>query len=468
MDNAEALELRIHSGNHAGASEALGASSQSLGTSDECDFVLSDAGLLPQQLRLESGPAGWCLLGCSDASEAAGAAVALTPGVLQKVGPLVISVDRPQAPWPTAQQINALLQRPTPEAHVSAALASPVLEEAAESVLLAPSEVPVLALQAPTPTPTNSPIARPFNRRLIASLLALIVCALVWVLLPKMAPQGANAQAHVTAPTTEAARSAIDAIIQAQGLAGRVSTEPDAPGKLRVRAALLSEDEYEKLALALSALRPRPALTVTTEQDLQLMVGEAIARQSGELSTPIVVRHMGGANFRIEGTLANSEERNAFFGRLKNDLPALVLLESALMTPEDLAQGLLEELRGAKLAEINGHWTGERLQMTVSVAQTEVPRWEQLLARVAPNHKVPFSVTLIPQKESASKRLPLALASLPFHVQSVVSGATPYVVIDGGEKLLIDGRVHGWRLVSVDPESVVFEGGQAKRLLVER
>ena len=462
MSTTASLELRIHSGAHAGASEPLDAQSHVLGAGQECDFVLGDAGLLPQQVRLEMGPEGWRMLRWGEASDLPGDAVTLAPGVLHLAGPLVISIDTPQAPWPPAEQVSALLNLPTAEVEIADDTPAMAIDEVLESAEEPLSEAPVLAAEPQPP--------RHIHRAVMGSMVALIVGALIWVVLPKTSLKAGNAEASVaaTSPKVIGAQTAIDAIILAQGLADRVTTEPDALGKFRVRAALLTDDEYEKLALALSALTPRPALAVTTEQDLQILVGESVARQSAELSTPITARHMGGANFRVEGTLHDSEERNAFLGRLKNDLPALVVLESGLLTPEDLAQRLLDELRGANFAEINGQWTDEHLQMSISLAQADVPNWEQLLARVARKHKVPFNVSLTLQEKAASKKLPRALASLPFHLQSVVSGGTPYVVIDGGVKLLLDGRSQGWRLVSIDPGSVVFEGDHSNRVVVER
>lgn len=469
MDTAEALELRIHSGEHAGASEALGEQNHVLGADPACDFVLGDAGLLPQQVRLEFGAAAWRLLHCGDATDKADDAVDLAPGVLHRAGPVVISIDHADAPWPQAGQISALLNRPALDADLIEVAVPPAIEEAADPVIQAQDEEPAAVL-APEQEPQRKP-PRSLSRPLIGSLLAVIVGALVWVVVPKTPLKAGNAQAKVAAaPATQAAgsRAAIEAIILAQGLAGRVSTESEASGQIRVRAALLSEDEYEKLALALSALRPRPAMSATTEQDLQTMVAEALARESAELGTPLTAKHTGGGNFRIEGTLRDSAERSALLGRLKTALPAGVLVESALLTPEDLAQGLLEELRGADFAGLKGEWREGRLQMSISLTQDEVPNWEQHLSRVARKYKVPFNVSLALQEKTLSKKLPKGLASLPFQLQSVVSGATPYVVIDGGVKVLLDGRAQGWRLVSVNPAAVEFEGDHAKRVVVER
>ena len=47
---------------------------------------------------------------------------------------------------------------------------------------------------------------------------------------------------------------------------------------------------------------------------------------------------------------------------------------------------------------------------------------------------------------------------LPFAIRSVVSGPQPYVVLPDGGKILLGGSHHGFRLVSVEPGRVIFEG----------
>lgn len=480
MNAGSEMELRIHSGVHAGASALLDLHSQVLGADPGCDFVLGDAGILPQQVRLEYGPTGWSVLEWSASSEVPGKAQALQPGVLHKAGPLVISINDPQAPWPPTQDIDAMLvstQADTPEQ--AEARTEPAWDKAAEAM---PQELAQetteeirrdLATTAVLQAPRNNTWSTRSTRITIAALLAVIAGTLVWVLLPGHG-DGDVAQRSKLASATRAVssgapvgRAAIDAVILAQGLAQRVKVETDPQGRLLVRAALLSDDEYEKLALALSALAPRPALAVTTEQDLQLAVSEALTRNTAELESPITARHMGGGQFRLEGTLRSAEERSALLAILKGDLPALVVLESGLLVPQDLAQRMLDELRQADFANLVGQWTDGRLDMIIRLAQADVPRWEQLLANVARKHKVLFSVKVLFSNNATVVRKS-ATEALPFHLQSVVSGGTPYVVLDGGVKLLLDGRSQGWRLVSVEAASVVFESAGAKRVVVQR
>jgi type III secretion protein D len=464
MSKTSELELRIHSGSNAGAREPLDAQSYVLGAGDTCDFVLGDADLLPQQLHLEFDPTGWRMRRWGPSEDKPGDAEILELGLLYAVGPLVISINNPRAPWPGTSEIGALLSKQADERDLADAITDHAEDEVATETPVAPTEESAHAKGQRPP--------RQANRTIIAVLLAVIVGPLLWVLLPHKRDMD-SAVTKSAAPTVQAgptsillAQAAINAIILNQGLADRVNVQHDQQGKLVVRAALLSEDEYEKLARALSAINPRPALAVTTEQDLKIAVGDAVARSSVELETPISIRHLGGAQFRLEGTLRSDAERSAFLTRLKNGLPAMAVLELGLLIPEDLAKKMLNELREANFADTAGGWIDGRLQMVTRLVQSDVPEWERILVSVARKYKVPFSVkvTVLPKNNARAG----TLTSLPFHLQSVVGGETPYVVLEGGIKLLLDGRSQGWRLASIDPTSVVFEGANAKRVVLER
>ena len=502
MSERPALQLRIHSGAHAGASEALDATSQSIGAGLDCDFVLADAGLLALQARLDAAPLGWRLLCWTSASDEPGAAVDMVPGALYAIGTVVISIDSPQAPWPGHEAVaEALLARvPDAGAMPEDAQADAAAQAGAAAAFADAATDTVGAKGAGEPGNTNSvgvepggaddanqtkgrsgvgpaALSRPVVYSAIASLVAIIVGGLLWVLWPKDPAEGVGAGAVAGAVVPGGAASAsrlgagVDAIgtvIQSLGLSQRVSVEQGGSGQPLVRAALLSDEEYEQLALALSRLSPRPALAVTTEQELGVVVKELVEREALELKTGLSARQTGAGRYQIVGKLSDAKARDALLQRLREALPAVVVLEQAVTLPEDVAQRLLEDLRSAKLADIDGQWQDGRLRMQVSLLPADVPRWEQLLATAARKHDVPFTVALKLRTAPATNRLPEVLASLPFQLQSVVSGETPYVVMGDGAKLLLQGSLKGWRLVSIDPSSVVFEGDNARRVVVNR
>ena len=300
---------------------------------------------------------------------------------------------------------------------------------------------------------------------LTGALICVIVGVLLWVVWPgdKTTGQTAVKPAAVVKPVVGLA--AVEQAIQALGLKARVTISEGPGGLPMVRATLLDDEAYESLAMALSQITPRPGLEVTTEQQLVSAVRDQVQLHAADLKTKIVSTHLGAGKFRLTGNLADALERDTLLARLKESLPPVVTLESALTLPEDLATSMLAELRDAKVADIEGNWRDGRLVLGIRLEPTAVPQWEQLLERVARKYSVPFSATL--SMKSSNPR-PGVLATLPFRLQAVVSGETPYVVLGGGDKVMLQGRTQGWQLVSIDKDSVVFEGAKASRVVVQR
>jgi hypothetical protein len=129
----------------------------------------------------------------------------------------------------------------------------------------------------------------------------------------------------------------------------------------------------------------------------------------------------------------------------------------------ELTNQIILELQANDFAEISGEWINDEAQIKASLAASDLPRWEQLLLRIDKLFKLPFKVVL---DVKATK--PVKEANLPFQLQSIVGGVSPYVVLQGGTKLMPDGLIQGWRLVSVNPTNVIFENVAGRRISVAR
>jgi hypothetical protein len=136
-------------------------------------------------------------------------------------------------------------------------------------------------------------------------------------------------------------------------------------------------------------------------------------------------------------------------------------LESALRTGEDEAQALLLAMKELGLAEVEGEWTGTRLEARVRIQQAALPRWERALAGLATQHPVPFRVSI-------TRLIAPTVTALPFALRSVVGGTMPFVTLGDGRRLTVDGQVDGWRLLAIRPEAVVFENAEGARITLER
>jgi type III secretion system YscD/HrpQ family protein len=479
MNASDMLELRLHSGTHAGAHEALEAAEYLLGAGPDCDFVLSDADILPKQARLERKPNGWQMQSWDQTGGEPTVAVLLDPGTLYMLGTLVISVAAPQSPWPTQDEIDGLLRLtsatpdldPTEGQSDSAAAGNDVVNPPSEATARVdrPTEAETHVGAQPAwmtePRPQAGVATRGLMVPLTGALMCGIVGALLWVVWPGDKVPVLTLAKPAMAVKRMVGLAAIEQAIQTLGLQERVTISEGLGGLPMIRATLLDDEAYEGLAMALSQLNPRPGLEVTTEQQLVRAVQDQLELQAAELKTKLVSTHLGGGKFRLAGNLRDAPERDTLLIRLKETLPPVVTLESALMLPEDLAQSMLAELREAQLGDINGNWRDGRLVLGVRLEPTVIPQWEQLLARVSRKYGVPFSATLTMK---SSNQRPGVLATLPFRLQAVVSGDTPYVVLGGGDKVMLQGRNQGWQLVSIDKDSVVFEGAKASRVVVQR
>jgi type III secretion protein D len=115
---------------------------------------------------------------------------------------------------------------------------------------------------------------------------------------------------------------------------------------------------------------------------------------------------------------------------------------------EDFSRALAErELRDRlELRLLPGHW-----EIRGALDPEEQQRFERLLVRFTETRKpnFPIKVTLLTPAEL-----------LPFRVVEVISGKSPSVVTDDGERLQVGDTHQGWRLSTVEPGKVVFVGKQ--------
>jgi len=474
-DASTTLELRIHSGTHAGAHEALTGTSLLLGAANDCDFLLADTGLLPQHARLFSG-AGELRLQLLDvpsdpADPADAVGMALEPGVLHRVGPVLISVNVPDAPWPDAACVQAAL-RASPSSDLVATAAELPSVSALDDLTERPELSPFAVSDVASAGRTMLLLSFLSRRGWFALLMLVPVALLLWAVWSVVLSPVPGAEAVLPLPAQASAtaqREAVLAVVQRLNLGSRVSVTTGANGMPAVRASLLGDDEYEQLAMALSRLSPRPALSVTSEQDLQAIVVGAVAHEATDLGLALNAKPLGGGRFRLEGALADAAARDALLARLRRNLPSEVVLDNGLSTAEERALSLLADLRGSSFAEVTGRWADGQLHIEALLAAADVPRWEQMLLRTAQRHPgVAFSASTRLRPADAPNRLPAVLATLPFRLRTVVSGPAPYVVLNDGAKLMIGGSHQGWRLLEIDPSSVVFESQAGRRALVPR
>lgn len=301
---------------------------------------------------------------------------------------------------------------------------------------------------------------------LLVALLGLASIILVWSVLasaPKQLPQP-QAVAPALPPGDQRAR--IEAIAHRLGLVDRLQVEQLPGGELRVRVAFVSDAEAEALASALSALSPRPGLSLQTETELLQAIRDAVDEQAARLDTALAARHLGAGVFRIEGRIADDQQRQQVLAALQAGFPLVARFEDGLRTPAQMADAMIAELQDAGVGEVDGIWRDGKLQLRARLAHEQLPLWEHALAQAAARHPLPWhaEVEFIGPARSPAP----AGGNLPFAVRSIVGGATPYVVLADGRKLVLEGRLDGWTLVALSDAAAVFEGPGGRRVALQR
>jgi type III secretion protein D len=449
-----AYQLRILSGMHAGARAPLEGDEYTLGALDDCDFVLTDSGVQPRHARLSRLEGGWQLdWVAKDGEEPVLAPMRLEPGKAVTLGPIVVVLDEPAARWPTLEQLVLVPHAPAlgPQLPPPSVDAARALE--AESVL-------------------RSHLGRG-TAAWLASVTAAGLSALALVAWPmdldshrvkvQQAPAPAAGHSSNAAAVEEERRRAIEAAIAPTGLADRTTVLPAGAG-WTVRALALTDSEGEVLSAALSRLQPRPALRISTEQDLRDEVMDMLLRMAPDFRGNLSLRYVGEGRFRVEGSMNRASERDKLLRSLAAAFPQVRGWDNAVVAGEDAAVNLVAELRSHGW-QIDSNWNEGVLEVGAGLPRRDLRQWEDALAAAARKHTVPFRATVQFVQGPAAPANPEN--KLPFQIRGVVGGDMPYVLMPDGEKLARGGVWQGWRLASVSAGQVLFENG-ARRAIVQR
>lgn len=482
-----ALELRIHSGLHAGAHAPLPAQdSCTVGADPACDFVLADRDIGSAQLRLvRDGGGAWLQ---QTAGQPGPQPVA--PGRLLPLGPVLVSLAEPDSPWPDAQALAAAATQPAPspapaapqDEDVMAATAAAVPQDDTAAKPAPPEPQPSEAAPALPPAARRLPMAARLALALVLCLATLLGAALWWLSTLK---NGTIAPVAASAPLDAGAqRAAIAKVLRDLNLEDRATLSPSPTGGWIVQATALEDETLEALALALSRLDPKPGLHAITGEDARSLVQQALLHLSeaaagdpaagdpaaagaaaGDPAAPsLTVTHLGDGRVRLDGEMADGAARSELLRQLRATLPEWLALDSAITIPEERALRLLADLQAQHLGTIEGRWSASqaRLEIVARLEPGSVARWEQALVQTSRRYpNIALNARLEPLPARPAPRL-------PFRVLTIVNGATDYVVLDDGSKLLLHGRRGGWQLVAVDAGAAVFENGRALRVNVPR
>ncbi|WP_159910915.1 type III secretion system inner membrane ring subunit SctD [Pantoea sp. 18069] len=457
------IELRILSGCHQGASLALAAGELlRVGSEGDCEVLLSDCGLdagAPLQVSWQGGR--WFVLSPQDQAQAGEDGAPVPPGfalgAAALLGQVHATVCAAHLVWTAVETALAL---PPADA--------PVPQPAHEA---APAGAPQAAA-APPPRPARR-AAPPQRLRPLAAVgvLAFVLLGVGWAVW-RHAPASAQADAAsemaaASQLSLQAQEKAIKEATLAIALADpalRMRVVANAYGGVTVSGWVDNAEQFDRLAQALSSLRPLPRLAVRTAQEVFDVLTDVGSAQGLSLR----FAPMGAGKVQVRGVVVTPDMQQQTLAQLRARAPEGIEIIDGLRVASQQGPQVLRWLGAQGLTATQAHWDGEQLVLSVEVSPTQRPQLERLLAAAqTPLSDVPFLLRIQVVKEpAAARRLSLDEAGLPFAIRSVVGGAAPYVVLADGAKLQPGGARAGWRLAAIAPDHLVFDG--PKRLEVSR
>lgn len=434
------LELRILSGLHQNA-RCTARHDALVGTHHDCDIVLADAGLPEQAARLKLGPNGWGLVAePQDTEEAIDPATPYNQPV--SFGSVWVTVAQPSDPWLPPPPADDEPGEPE-SASVDKPAASPAPDDAS----------PPPGGAAATTTEASPPVAAPGSRRrrsrsawigLIVLVLAVAIALLLAVLLPRTPPEPLpQADPRLAA---EQSIGKITAAIEQLGLASRLHVAISTDGVVRVSGWVRNEEERNRLAAALVQIWPMPAMQVSNEAEALSAADQALKG----FGVKYEARYEGDGRLNVTGVASDSETRSNAMEAVRAQLPGMTIMDSGILLASEVAAELSRELAAAGLGAMALVWQRNQLKVGTDTLDAEqMSTAQSVLDRFNQTH---FGVAALSQSEK-----PYADA-VPFKIRSVVSGDTPFLVLENGTKLLIGGTYQHYRLTKIDDRQLIFEG----------
>lgn len=437
-DALACLELRILSGCHQGARLDIATDERlRVGGVGDCDVLLSDCGLdADMSLQLSWQDGRWFV-------QAPGQAMAtgFELGAAALLGKVQATICAAHLPWePLAP---AAVQAPSVHA-------DPDLEPAEEQAPLA------AAVVAPARLRRLQPLAA-------VSVLALALLGTgwaVWRQAPASVPADTAGEGAAPSQLSPQAREkAVKEATMAIALADpalRMRVVANAQGGVTVSGWVDSAEQFDRLAQALSSLRPLPRLAVRTAQE----VFDALTDVGSAQGLSLRFAPMGAGKVQVRGVVVTADMQQQTLAQLRARAPEGIEIIDGLRVAALQGPEVLRWLGAQGLTATDALWDGEQLVLTVEVTASQRPQLERALAQAqTPLSDVPFLLrTQFVKEPGAARRLSFSEAGLPFAVRSVVGGAAPYVVLADGAKLQPGAARAGWRLAAIAPDHLVFEG----------
>ena len=455
MSEGVFLELRVHTGIHAGARLRLTGSRYVFGSDNDCDVIFCDPGVGSRHAEISRIGKKWLLSPVIQENIAASQSQEIVPGTGVAIGPVIIEFADENSPWmaPLAVTVSVGVDK---QEHpgISAQRAS-----VSNALFQTSGEA------NDTPPPPRNFIAAAKRALLegdrrsymiifkIAALPTLFFMLLSFYFLQQSHQTGAP---EMVRSTQVLSMEKVSDEISKLNLSYRVQINHHPDQRLSVLASLLGDEELQKLSTTLSQFTPRPELVVLSEEDLIEEIQNILASHL----TPLSADYLGLGRFRLNGIVHGGSEVAELMQRIAALLPMISVDEGGLMTKDALLAKVRAKMMEVGADEISGGWDGQTLILHAKVPRWHLRKWEASLANIfSPIAKLlQFKIHVEPIASAESE--------LPFTIRGIVDGEAPCVVLSDRSKLFVGGTRQGWRLDAIDRAHIAFGGH--KRVVIER
>ncbi len=440
------FELRVLMGLQAGARLSLADGRYVLGTADAADVLLRGPRIKGEHATLAVDGREVRIAALAgevraiDGQRIAADSV-LAPGQPVECEGVWLCIDRPDAPWPDLESlVDTRRAGPGPDG-----AAAPMPETPP-----APTGDTEPRPASPVRRPERAPM--PSTATVIAALGAVVVVSLLatWVAAPSRSP------ADPAKTDAGAQASVVGERIRKLGLEERLVVQRAGNG-VSVTGAVADEAARDTLNRALSDLRPRPSVKVSTDEETYAAVAPIIARTG----LPARFEAVGAGKLRLTVAAPSVDAADQLAVALREELGSSRTLETQVLTPDKLVPALQDLAeRGGLAGKVRISQAGRaspHLVASGTIGKADLPAWD----RVVEEFRRQFGPLV--RVQASFGRVP---GSLPFEVRSVVGGATPHVITAAGERVFAGGLVAGYRLVEIRDAEVVFQGDE--RIMLPR
>jgi len=460
-------ELRVLLGAQAGSRLPLGDGEYAVGSGDDCALILvgpriaeRHATLLIANGSVQVRPDGGRVLDAQ--GRVLEQPVPLAPGMPVEFDGVWITVDRAEADWPDVRDLAAGFTAPAaPGGEAAAASAAPVaalprwprrrlLRTAgaglAVAVLLSTAATLAMGLLRDAPSPADAGAAQ-----------AAVAAASAVDDAPSAPGGGASEAASAAAAASAPAAGppvALTALLQGLALDDVLTVSLQPGGAWRISGYLPTAKARATLVKAAEELRPSPELQVFAQDEMIVAAQQALiaADLPGSLR---FVPGSGSGTLKLVGAARGEALADAAAMTAIRRVPGLHQLEAEVLMPEDLLVRLKEELTTAGLnRRVVFAREFPEVVLTGKLVGDDLARWQVLYDKF----RSTFGDTL-PIRATVDGTPPV----LPFVVQAVVGGPSPYLVTEDGTRVIRGGRIAGRTLTAIKDGELVFEGGERVR-----